>query len=46
MKGEEEVLPHTQSEQLVAMARWPGEQVVVEISKGIKRNDNWQQHGA
>lgn len=46
LAGEEEVLPHPQSEQLVAMARWPGEQVAVEINKGIKRNDDWQQHGA
>ena len=46
LAGEEEILPHPQSEQLVAAARWPGESLAPKLNRGIKRNDDWARAGS
>lgn len=46
LAGEEEILPHPQSEQLVAAARWPGESLAPNLNRGIQRNDDWARPGA
>lgn len=42
LAGEAEILPHPQSEQLVAMARWPSEAVADKLNRGIRRNEDWE----
>ncbi|MGB0620045.1 MAG: SDR family NAD(P)-dependent oxidoreductase [Myxococcota bacterium] len=46
LAGEEEILPHPQSEKLVAAARWPGESLAPKLNRGIKRNDDWARAGS
>ncbi len=46
LAGEEEILPHPQSEQLVGVARWPSEAIADKLNRGIRRNDDWDRDQA
>jgi uncharacterized oxidoreductase len=46
LAGEEEILPHPQSQQIVEMARWPSEAIADKLNRGIRRNDDWDQDQA